>query len=324
MTLDLILDVDTGIDDALALIYAAAHPDVAIRAVTCVAGNAGLDAVVRNTRGVLDLMGRSDVPVAAGAASPLLGDARPATWVHGRNGIADIDLAEFGVTPRDAAPIHAVELLRQSIEQYPGATVVVLGPMTNLALALRMYPHLAEQIHRVAVMGGGFTIGNATATAEFNIWHDPEAAQICFASGVPHLLYGLDVFYGARTSKATHEQLRAGGPVGELAARLLDALGAVYSGETRVATGEYFSCLGDAGLLTSLVRPEVLSTEVYPVNVSLHDPLTRGQTVVDRRYVHGRESFLPIQHRRPLVEVGVAIDGDACVADFVSTVLSGS
>ncbi len=316
-----VLDVDTGVDDALALLLAACSPELEVLAVTCVAGNATLEQVGANTRAVLDLAGLEAVPVALGAPRPLLNEPSVASYVHGKNGIAELDIASYGATTpsRGIDARNAIELLRDTLRAAPEpVTIIALAPLTNLALLLRLHPELVTSIAQIAVMGGGYGVGNATATAEFNIWHDPESAEIVFSSGVPVLLYGLDVFYDARLRASDVAQLRASEePLAALAADLCDWLGEVYAAEPRVAEAPYLSCLGDAGLVAVLLEPELLTTRTYPVRVAVADPLTRGTTVVDRRWSADAPAFLPLQFTTPLVEVGVELDGDRCVAAFV-------
>ena len=200
-TIDVILDVDTGIDDAMALMFAALRPEFNILAVSCVAGNAELAQVGRNTREVLDLAGASDVPVFLGAEKPLAQDAAPAGHVHGSNGLADLHPADYGtvgIGAVDARP--AVEGLRDIILRNPRpVTIVELAPMTNLAMLFEQYPEVLGNVDKVWVMGGAATVGNATPVAEFNTWHDPEAADICLRAA-PTLLYPLEVFYRPRVT----------------------------------------------------------------------------------------------------------------------------
>jgi pyrimidine-specific ribonucleoside hydrolase len=171
-----ILDVDTGVDDALALLLAARHPGLDLRAVTCVAGNAAVPQVVTNTLAVLAAAGRTDVPVARGAARPLVDPPREARHVHGEDGMADLDHAALGLPQETAGadPRHAVELLRDLLcgTDEP-VTLVPLAPLTNIALLLRLYPEAAKGLRRIVFMGGAASVGNATASAEFNIRHDP-------------------------------------------------------------------------------------------------------------------------------------------------------
>ncbi len=225
----IVLDVDTGVDDACALLFAARHPGLDLRAVSCVAGNTDVDAVVANTLLVLEAAGRSDVPVARGAERPLLDPARPARHVHGDDGMGDLGW------PRAAGaadPRHAVELLRDVLLAAAAdgepVTLVPLAPLTNIALLLRSYPRVAAGLARIVFMGGAALVGNATAAAEFNIFHDPEAAAIVLDAaaelGVPVTMYGLDVFYEVRVSQARGCRARgvraARGPAGGPARRL--------------------------------------------------------------------------------------------------------
>ena len=188
-----ILDVDTGIDDALAILLACRAPAMDVRAITCVAGNADVDQVVANTLRVLDAAGAPDIPVARGMARPLIEPPRPARHVHGEDGMGDLGLPE---SRRSSVDVHAVELMRATLA---GATepitLIPLAPLTNVAVLVRSYPELLERLERIVLMGGAAAVGNATAAAEFNVWHDPEAAAIVLDCGVEVTMYGLDVFY---------------------------------------------------------------------------------------------------------------------------------
>ena len=188
----MILDVDTGVDDAFAVLFAALHPDINLLGITCVDGNTNVDQVVANTLKVLDAAGAGDIPVARGAVRPLLGVSQYAEYVHGADGMGDLGIAP---STRKVDPRSAVELLRDLIEgSKDPVTLVPVAPLTNIALFLRAFPESAKKIHRIVLMGGSASAGNATAAAEFNVWHDPEAAAIVFQSGVPITMYGLDVF----------------------------------------------------------------------------------------------------------------------------------
>jgi pyrimidine-specific ribonucleoside hydrolase len=226
-TLPVILDVDTGVDDACALLLAALHPALDLRAVTCVGGNAPLADVVRNTLTVLETAGRGDVPVGVGAARPLLEDPVDARHVHGADGMADLGMPAPTLAPD---PRPALDLLRDTItaaaDAGTPATVVPLAPMTNLALLARVYPEAFASIGRIVFMGGGVDISNATAAAEFNVFHDPEATAIvldaCASADVPVTMYGLDVFYDPLVTDTHVDGLRAlGTPVADLAAGLI-------------------------------------------------------------------------------------------------------
>ena len=173
-----VLDVDTGVDDACALLLAALHPALDLRAVSCVGGNAPVDDVVRNTLLVLEAAGRTDVPVARGAERPLLEAPVDARHVHGDDGMGDLGWPRAARTDRR----HAVELLRDTCREAARptgpVTLVPLAPLTNIALLLRTYPDAAQGISEIVFMGGAAHVGNATASAEFNVFHDPEAAAV--------------------------------------------------------------------------------------------------------------------------------------------------
>lgn len=323
-TIDVILNVDTGIDDALALLFVASRPEFNILAVSCVAGNASLEQVGRNTRDILDLAGASHVTVALGAERPMAQDAAPAEHVHGHNGVADLELSTYGavgIGPVDPRP--ATEVLREVILNNPRpVTIVELAPMTNLAHLFTSHPEVLENVEKVFVMGGAAMVGNATAVAEFNTWHDPEAADICLRAA-PTLLYPLEVFYRPRVTDADIATLRESeSRLANLAGDLLAGLAGPYAGEPRVSTPPYRSCIGDAGLVCLMVEPGMADVTRHPVRVSLHDPLTRGMTVVDQRWVDGNDvQALPMQWTEPILEVALDIDGDAVVEMFLETLL---
>lgn len=191
--LPVILDVDTGIDDALALAYAAGTAGIDLVAVTTVAGNVDVYQATDNTRNVLSLLGREDVPVHRGATRPLARPHRAATHVHGADGLGGANLPA-SARPVDATPGPAT-IVRLARERPGEMTLVAVGPLTNLAIALNVEPRVAELIPRVVVMGGAYHVpGNVTPHAEFNAWEDPEAAAQIFGAGFADLtLIGLDV-----------------------------------------------------------------------------------------------------------------------------------
>ncbi|SDK62480.1 nucleoside hydrolase [Nonomuraea jiangxiensis] len=316
---DLILDVDTGVDDALAIIFAVRHPGLRLRAVTCVAGNAGLDQVVSNTLKVLDAAGApADVPVSAGADRPLVERARDAGHIHGADGLADLGLP---ASARTASSRPALELLRDTVLSAPEPVVIAgLAPLTNLALLLRAYPEVAGNIERLVVMGGSASIGNATPVAEFNVWHDPEAAAIVMDSGVPVTMYGLDVYYHVSVDADTcaalseHEE-----PGTRLAGRLLLHQIAICGVDPRVA-GD--GLLGDAGALCALADPAGLTTERLPVSVELAPGRSRGQTLVDRRTIPGEDVAHGLAEPAPGIDVALGVDAPRYRKLFLETVVA--
>lgn len=178
----LIIDTDCGIDDAVAIMMALAHPDVKVAGITTVSGNVAVEQVSENVARLLSYFDRADVPVYHGASHALLQGPVRAAGVHGQNGLGGVELPPARVAPRaETAPVG----LRDLLSAHPGATVVTLGPMTNLAVALNLFPGVAERIGRLVVMGGGIETGNVTRFAEFNFYADPEAVQFVLDRGIP-------------------------------------------------------------------------------------------------------------------------------------------
>jgi len=314
-----VLDVDTGVDDACALLLAATHPALDLRAVTCVGGNAPVEDVVRNTLTVLEAVGRADVPVAGGAARPLLEHPRDARHVHGDDGMGDLGWPTPALRPDGR---HAVELLRDVCLAASAAgervTIVPTAPMTNIALLLRTYPAVADGIADIVFMGGAAHVGNATASAEFNVFHDPEAAAIALDAAadlsIPVTMYGLDVFYDpVVTREQAAELVAVGGRTGaELAGRLIEFQCDRF--------GRDASTIGDAGAVCAVIDPDGLTTEVLPIRVELAGQFSRGRTIVDRRDWSGDLSHDP--HGEPPVRVRVAlgVDHERYVALWLETI----
>lgn len=321
-----LLDVDTGVDDACAILFAARHPGLDLVGVSCVGGNAPVDAVVRNTRIVLDAAGRGDVPVCAGAAQPLIEPPRDARHVHGDDGMGDLG---WPAPPGGPDPRHGVELLRDvclaaasSGEPEAAVTLVPLAPMTNLALLLRTYPQVAGGIREIVFMGGAADVGNATASAEFNVFHDPEAAAIVLdaarALQIPVTMYGLDVFYGPLVSHAQALDLIAegrarGDRATELAGLLLDHQCRRFGTDATI---------GDAGAVVTLVAPDLVHCAVRPVRVELDGRWTRGRTIVDRRDPGPDLDHDPHAQEPTSVRVALGIDGPAVASMWRDVVTS--
>ncbi len=318
MPIPLILDVDTGVDDALALLFAARHPELDLRAATCVAGNARVDQVVTNTLTVLGAAGSAGIPVARGAERPLLEPPRPARHVHGEDGLGDLG---WPAPAAAADPRHAIDLLRDELlaaaERDTKITLVALGPLTNIALLARAYPHVLAGVERLVIMGGAAFRGNATASAEFNIWHDPEAAAIVLdavaANATPMTMYGLDVFYGPAASRADAEKLCASADAGaRLAGELLRFSLQRYTSGT--------ATIGDAGAVCAVADPDGLRTERLPVRVELAGTWTRGQTVVDQRTWHVDQANDAHGIATAQVDVALEVDGARYVELWLSTI----
>ncbi|WP_369140262.1 nucleoside hydrolase [Modestobacter versicolor] len=275
----LVIDTDPGIDDALALLLALASPEVDLRLVTTVHGNVDLAQTTENALRVLHLAGRSDVPVAAGARSSLVvPQAERAGHVHGTAGLGGVVLPPSPATvdPRPAV-VALAELLLAGEEP---VTVAAIGPLTNIALLLGVYPDAAARIGRLVVMGGSATRGgNVTGAAEFNVWADPEAAAVVFSSGLPTVMVGLDVTLPTVLDEAGIAQFAAAGPVGAQAAAVLRQ----YLDHARTAYGTDGVVVHDALALTEAIAPGTLRTVRRDVVVDTGHGAGRGQTLVDRR-----------------------------------------
>ena len=322
MPTPVILDVDTGVDDACALVLAGLHPALDLRAVTCVGGNAPLPDVVRNTLTVLQACGRGDVPVAAGASHPLLERPVDARHVHGDDGMADLG---WPAPTLAAHPRHAVDLLRQVVDEAHAAgdpvTLVPLAPMTNVALLARMYPESFARIGRIVFMGGGAMVSNATAAAEFNVFHDPEATAVVLDASADHdvavTMYGLDVFYGPRVTLEDADGLAAldeRGP-GALAAGLVRFMSRRFHADS--------ATIGDAGAVAVVIDPDAVRTERLPVRVELAGTWTRGRTIVDTRDWSGDLDHDPHGLAHAQVDVALEIDGPRVARLWLDTVRAG-
>ncbi|MEO3689944.1 nucleoside hydrolase [Roseateles paludis] len=284
MTHKIIIDTDPGQDDAIALLLAAASPELELLGVTTVAGNVPLPLTTRNARTVLELAGRRDVPVCAGAAAPLDEALVTAEHVHGKTGLDGITLPEPSL-PLD--PRHAADFIVQTLREHaPGSvTLCPLGPLTNIALALRRAPDIAARIQRIVLMGGGFFEGgNITPAAEFNFYVDPQAAHEVFSSGVPITMAPLDVTHRVLTTRARVEVIRAlGTRVGTTVAAWMD----FYERFDIAKYGSDGAPLHDPCVIAWLLRPELFKGRDCNVRIEVASPLTRGMSVVDWWQVSG-------------------------------------
>ncbi|EPX83825.1 Inosine-uridine nucleoside N-ribohydrolase [Rubellimicrobium thermophilum DSM 16684] len=273
----IIIDTDPGQDDAVAILLALASPELEVLGITTVAGNVPLPLTALNARKVVELSGRR-VPVMAGCDRPLARDLVTAEYVHGKTGLDGIDLPEPAL-PLD--PRHAVDFLIETLRQEPAGTVTLcpLGPLTNIATAFRRAPDIVGRVQQIVLMGGGlFEGGNVTPAAEFNIYVDPEAADIVFRSGRPLTVLPLDCTHQALTSRARIDRFRAMGTrVGEAVAAWLDFF-------ERFDVEKYGSeggPLHDPCVIAWLLRPDLFRGRLINVEVETRSPLTRGMTVAD-------------------------------------------
>lgn len=276
---NIILDCDPGHDDAVAIMLALGNPEINVLGITTVGGNQTLQKVTRNAQAIVTMCGRKDVPIYAGAAQPLLHKIEVAAEIHGESGLDGVEL------PTDVPavqPQHAVNYLIETLMSEPAGTVTVVatGPLTNLALAVRLEPRITNRVKEVVIMGGGYHEGNKTAAAEFNIWVDPEAAAIVFDEKWPLVMVGLDL---------THQALAT--PAEEQAAAALDTpLAHFFIGLMQFFRKAYQDNQGfdnppvhDPCTIAYLIDPSIVETVPVPVRVETKGELTRGMTLADFR-----------------------------------------
>ncbi|GAB1509490.1 nucleoside hydrolase [Actinophytocola sp. KF-1] len=308
----LIIDTDPGIDDAIALFAALASPELDVAGLTTVFGNVTVEVATRNALTLLDVAGRADIPVARGAAAPIAMDYLGAIpHVHGEDGLGDG--GELVAPTRAALDISAAEFL---CREAPGATVLAIGPLTNLALALRLRPDLDTLVEQVVVMGGNaLGPGNATPAAEANMWNDPEAADVVFGARWPVTMVGLDV---------THEVVLPDAGIDELTARdtatarmLAQAIPLYRDFLAKVSDvdGIY---LHDPSAVAYVLAPHLFRTQRWPVRVETHG-ISRGKTWPS---LGNTDDAAPAAWQgRPPVNVCVGVDAPA-VLDLLRTRLS--
>ncbi|MBQ0765544.1 MAG: nucleoside hydrolase [Sulfitobacter litoralis] len=275
----IIIDTDPGQDDAVAILVALASPEeIDILGITCVAGNVPLDLTSRNARIVCELAGKRAVKIFAGCDRPLGRDLVTAEHVHGKTGLDGPDLPEPTMSLAEG---HAVDFIIDTLrENAPGTvTLCPLGPLTNIATALQKAPDIADRIAKIVLMGGGyFEGGNITPTAEFNIYVDPQAADIVFKSGAPIIVMPLDVTHKALVTKARNDAFRAiGSPVGIAVAEMTD----FFERFDKEKYGSDGAPLHDPCVTAYLINPDLFSGRHINVEIETHSELTMGMTVAD-------------------------------------------
>ncbi|MBU6316148.1 MAG: nucleoside hydrolase [Acidobacteria bacterium] len=274
MSLPIILDCDPGHDDAIAILVAARHSDVL--GITTVAGNAPLSATTRNAIIVRDLLGLT-APVHSGAERPLVREPKHADYVHGKSGMDGADLPEPSGPPEST---DAVGFIIDTCRANPGVWLVPTGPLTNIALALRAAPDLKDHIAGISLMGGG-TFGNRTAAAEFNIWCDPEAADIVFHWGGPLIMSGLDLTHRFQALPHRIETVRAlQGRLATVLADLLDFFSGTYTSRHHGIGG---APVHDPLAVMALTHPQLFTTRNAHVAIETAGTRTLGMTVIDQR-----------------------------------------
>jgi len=278
-----LIDTDTAADDAVAIMMALAYPGVRVLALTTVAGNVCVDQATRNALKTLDVCGRLDVPVFVGASSPLVREITYATDVHGADGLGDNWFEEVGEPATGGAVEAALDLIGR---HGPKLTWIALGPLTNVALALRADQETCLRAGRVLVMGGaGDGVGNITPAGEFNMYVDPEAAREVVGSGLPIRVVGWDIARrDALVDREFRERLRASGnPKAEFAYDVTRRLWAFASAKHHAG----YMDLADPSAMAAALEPDLAEWEPRYVDVECAGELTRGALVVDHLGVTG-------------------------------------
>lgn len=278
MARKIIIDTDPGQDDAVAILLALASPELEVLGLTTVAGNVPLALTQKNARMVCELAARTEIPVFAGCDAPLRRALVTAEHVHGRTGL------DGPALPAPTMPLaqgHAVDFIINTLRREPEGTITLctLGPLTNIATALGRAPDIAPRIRRIVLMGGAyFEVGNITPAAEFNIYVDPEAAEIVLKTGIDIVILPLDVTHKALTTRARIDAFRAlGTDVGTAVADLTD----FFERFDMEKYGSEGAPLHDPCVIAWLLKPELFSGRRINVEVETQSDLTRGMTVAD-------------------------------------------
>ncbi|ELN0131628.1 pyrimidine-specific ribonucleoside hydrolase RihA [Raoultella planticola] len=285
MALPIILDCDPGHDDAIAIVLALASPELDVKAITSSAGNQTPEKTLRNVLRMLTLLQRQDIPVAGGARKPLMRELIIADNVHGESGLDGPALPEPDFAPQSCT---AVELMAKTLRESPQpVTIVATGPQTNVALLLNSHPELHDKIARIVMMGGAMVLGNWQPAAEFNIYVDPEAAEIVFQSGIPVVMAGLDVTHRAQIHGLDIERFRQlGNPVATIVAELLDFFMEYHKDAKWGFTG---APLHDPCTIAWLLKPHLFTSVERWVGVETQGKYTQGMTVVDYYFLTGNQ-----------------------------------
>ncbi|WP_199619761.1 nucleoside hydrolase [Paenibacillus alkalitolerans] len=308
----IILDVDTGVDDALAIAYAAQSPELRLLGVTTCFGNVSVEEATRNTLYLLELLGREDVPVIAGEGKPLFrrnlkGDAK---HIHGEDGLGG---ALGAALPKgEPGPGHAAKFMVEQVRSMPGqVTIIAVGTLVNLALAVMMDPEFAKLVGKVLVMGGAVTVpGNVTGQAEANIYRDPEAAEYVFRAGLPITLVGLDVTMKTLLSRERLQEWRS--KDSKLAHFLADATDFYIKAYEHKRPDIGGCALHDPLAVGMAIDPSFCRTQPLHVEVDVEGLYSTGRTVAFRR-------FGP--KKPPNMDVCLEVDAERFLEHFMSRVV---
>ncbi|WP_312530573.1 nucleoside hydrolase [Paracoccus sp. (in: a-proteobacteria)] len=277
MARKIIIDTDPGQDDAVAILLALASPELDVLGLSVVAGNVPLALTEVNARKLCELAGRRDLPVYRGCATPLKRELVTAEEVHGKSGLDGVELPD---PTMDLQPEHAVDFLIETLRREPPQTVtlVPIGPLTNIATAFQRAPDIISRVQEIVLMGGAyFEVGNVTPAAEFNIYVDPEAAEIVFASGAPLTVVPLDVTHQALTSRPWVETMRKLGRVGQAVASWTD----FFERYDKEKYGSQGAPLHDPCTIAYLLAPDLFTGRQINVMIETEGRYTTGMTVAD-------------------------------------------
>lgn len=308
----MLIDCDPGHDDAVAILYAARHAD--LLGLTTVHGNNTLARVTHNAGAILAL-GGIDIPVAAGCAEPLAAPMHPIAEVHGKTGL---DGAAMPAPRAAAIDMHAVDLIIETARTHRDELVLAaIGPLTNVAMALKKEPRLAQWLREISVMGGSTTLGNIRAVAEFNIWCDPEAAAVVFDSGARIRMVGYNVTLVTGIGPAELSRLAAGGNVARTVAGLLG----FYLGAGAAASRLTIAPMHDVCAIVPYVDETLLDYAHLHVAVETRGEHTRGMTVCDLRTLT-EEGMIARAGRPPNAHVAIRSDAPRLIGGVVDTLLA--
>ncbi|HMO57895.1 MAG TPA: nucleoside hydrolase [Roseiflexaceae bacterium] len=300
----IIIDCDPGHDDVMAILLGGRTTD--LRGITTVHGNASLEQTTRNARQIVEFSGLTDVPIAEGMGRPLVREPYYAPYVHGETGLDGPTLAPPTIALHEQ---HAVDFLIAQSHALPDLHLVPIGPLTNVAVALKRDPSLPQRIKQISLMGGSLTFGNVTPAAEFNIWCDPEAAHVVFTSGIPIKMIGLNVTHQVLATPEYRKRIRSiGSTTSTNVADMLD----FYSEREASYTGLAGGSMHDPLAVAALIDPDILTFESMHVAVELRGTHTAGMTLCDGR--HLGPDFRALKNRTrgetPNAEVAVAVRAD--------------
>ena len=274
----IIIDTDPGQDDAVAILMALASKELEVLGITAVAGNVPLELTEKNSRIIVELSGRKDIPVYAGCSKPLGRELVTAEEVHGKTGLDGMELTEPSIPLEDQ---HAVEFIIETLRENNPSTISLcpLGPLTNIAQAMIRAPDIVERIQEIILMGGAyFEVGNVTPTAEFNIYVDPEAAKKVFSSGVPITVLPLDVTHQVLTTKTRMDKVRN---IGNRTGKEVANLTTFFERFDKEKYGLDGAPLHDPCVIAYLLEPEIFEGRFVNVEIETESELTRGMTVAD-------------------------------------------